>query len=213
MSHEPRVEPPYLPVGPRKAPWLAGATLGICLIVSLGVLAFPFSRQPPATKLDGTQVKTLASAPLRLAVSKENPPAPTPKHQASLNLESLSGVREVDLASDYMSLTKVQIALKAAEISEANKNSKDAFVRSLMKERSDLAGLPFLLGEDCALDPKASRGLAATSRMVRGTLSEAMRTERRRRNPQSSGQSVDDTQGSEAAAAAEFWSSAKEWYG
>jgi HEAT repeat protein len=130
-----------------------------------------------------------------------------------LHLESLSGVREVDLEPNYMSLTKVQIASKAAEISKANKNSNDAFIRSLMKERSDLAGLPFLLGKDCALEPEASRGLAATSRMVRGTLAEAMAPGRRQRNPQSAGQSVDDTQRSEAAAAAGFWSSAKEWYG
>jgi hypothetical protein len=160
-------------------------------------------------------VKADSKAPSSVAVSKaDRPPAPAPnaRRQASLLLESmLMSVPEVDFDRDYMSLSKDKIARKATEISKANKDDKDAFIKNLIKERKDLAGLPFLLGKDCALDSKAAQNLSGTSLAVRRTLAESSLSARPR--TQSPGKSMDDDSSAfEAVAAAQFWSIAQKWH-
>jgi HEAT repeats len=48
-----------------------------------------------------------------------------------------------------------------------NRNAEDGFVRHLMKERSDLAGLPFLLGGSCRLDAQMTNLFRQASITVR----------------------------------------------
>jgi hypothetical protein len=82
-------------------------------------------------------------------------------------------VPEVDLDTKYLKRTKGDIEKKAKEIAEATKKDKDAFVRKLMKERDDLAGMPFLLGKDCLLDKDQTRTLARRSLALRQALAAA----------------------------------------
>jgi hypothetical protein len=85
----------------------------------------------------------------------------------------LRTVPQVDLDADYLTKSKDQIAKRAKEIVAANKNGKDAFVRKLIKERDDLAGMPFLLGKDCALTGKEPLTLAVTSLQIRSAIAQA----------------------------------------
>ena len=48
----------------------------------------------------------------------------------------------------------------AKAIAEENKSNPEAYLRRLSKERSDLQGLPFLMGKDCTLPAGQSKNLA-----------------------------------------------------
>src|SRR5262249_59022489 len=82
----------------------------------------------------------------------------------------LSAVPEVDLDPDYLKWTKEKVAARAKEILAENKEEKDKFIRNLKAKRDDLAGLPFLLGKDCAIADKEARSLAEASLQVRSNL-------------------------------------------
>ena len=91
-----------------------------------------------------------------------------------VDLESLlRDVPEVDLDPHYLKRSKSQVAENGLEIAKQNKTNKDAFVKKLMKERQDLAGLPFLLGKDCSMSPKEAQVLAMWSLGVRAALAKA----------------------------------------
>lgn len=87
--------------------------------------------------------------------------------------EQLASVPQVDLDPDYMKRSKAHLQEFAKLIGEKTKKDRDAFVRGLMKERPDLAGLPFLLGKDCQLSVSDARQLEMSSTNVRRSLSQA----------------------------------------
>ncbi len=87
----------------------------------------------------------------------------------------LTQVPEVDLYGDYAAKSKAQLAAAASDIARQNADGHDAFVRTLIKERGDLAGLPFMMGKDCTLSIDQARVLAEASSRTRAALSEAPR--------------------------------------
>jgi len=86
----------------------------------------------------------------------------------------LAQVPEVDLDSEYLKKSKKQIDAFARAIAAENKNQPDAFIRKLMTDRSDLAGMPFLLGKDCGITAELSRELAQNSLLIREALSSSV---------------------------------------
>jgi hypothetical protein len=116
-------------------------------------------------------------------------------------LESwLQQVPEVDLDPDYLKLSKKAIAESALAIAKENKDSKDAHIKRLIRERKDLAGLPFAMGKDCLLENKEAKNLAAASVGVRMRLAASMKP------PQSlSYKQSDHVQAGIESAAKRFW--------
>jgi hypothetical protein len=89
-------------------------------------------------------------------------------------------VPQIDLDPNYLKRTKKQVADKASEIAalnKADKNQTDAFARKLIGERLDLAGMPFLLGKDCALSAQKAKDLARCSLAMRDALATAAQTD------------------------------------
>ena len=91
----------------------------------------------------------------------------------------LRDVPQVDLDPKFEVRSKYDSAKAAKEIIDETKNNQDAFVRRLMKERGDLAGLPFLLGKDCSMSKQESNILALHSLRIRAALSRAIEHEQR----------------------------------
>jgi hypothetical protein len=136
---------------------------------------------PPVAK---AAVKTASAIPPNIAIAKSAAGTTLARHKPKLagpayDIEaSLLSVPEADLDRDYLKRSAKQIAEKAAEIAKENKQSRDAFVKKLMKERTDLAGLPFLLGDDCAIAAEKARDLAEWSLHVREMIAEEKGTPR-----------------------------------
>jgi HEAT repeats len=123
---------------------------------------------PPAPKL-------VAKPPVVVEPTPE--PVPTPAlvvSQAPISAEALEAqlrdIPEADYDPDYLKRSKEDIAKQAKDILAATKNDHDVFVRNLMKDRSDLAGLPFLMGKDCSLDKEKRTALAQHSTEIRRAL-------------------------------------------
>jgi hypothetical protein len=88
--------------------------------------------------------------------------------------ELLRKIPELDLERQA-NKSADEIKERAAAIRAETKTDGGAFIRRLMKERSDLAGLPFLLSSDCTLSSDRARTLALHSLRIRGQLGRAMR--------------------------------------
>lgn len=126
-------------------------------------------------------VKPLDPADAVVAAVKTDPPPEKPFWKLAVAISAgdlekqLRSVPQVDLDPDYMKRTKQQIAAKAKEIAAANLRQNDFFVRKLINDRPDLAGMPFLLGQDCSLSAAQTRELAARSIDIRSALGRASR--------------------------------------
>jgi hypothetical protein len=89
-------------------------------------------------------------------------------------LATLQDVPQVDLDTAYAKKTKKQLAEMAADIAKETKTDKDAFIKKLQKDRADLAGLPFLLGKDCAIDARRAESLQTHSIDIRERLGKSI---------------------------------------
>lgn len=97
-------------------------------------------------------------------------------HSPESHLEDLlREVPQVDLEPEYAKKTKAQLADAAKKIVADAKGDKDAFVTGLKKTRPDLAGMPFLMGDDCQLDKNDARSLATMSLMVRDLMAKSIK--------------------------------------
>jgi hypothetical protein len=72
---------------------------------------------------------------------------------------------------------KERITERIQDILKLTKDDPDAFVRQI-KERSDLSGFPFIMGDACRLPVKAARNLQSSSRSIRRSLDFAKQLER-----------------------------------
>jgi hypothetical protein len=161
---------------------------------------------PPAGKQLPPVEPKVAVAAVKVGAPPEDKPDWRSKYVLSVtSLESqLKRVPEIDLDPDYMKRSKKEIAEHAQKASDANKKKKDAFVRQLVKDRDDLAGLPFLMGDDCVLPSEKSRALAAGSLGIRGLLAEAVSMPRTRSQGRS--ESGSEPADSYDSVSARFWS-------
>src|SRR5262249_7295952 len=57
-----------------------------------------------------------------------------------------------------------------AKINHLNKDKKDRFIETLLAERPDLAGLPFVMGDACRMPVARSRHFARSVGMVHNSL-------------------------------------------
>jgi hypothetical protein len=57
-----------------------------------------------------------------------------------------------------------------AKINQLNKSGQDAFLKELLADRSDLRGLPFVMGQGCRTSPEQSKTLAVAVRRVREAM-------------------------------------------
>jgi hypothetical protein len=65
-----------------------------------------------------------------------------------------------------------QAALTVARINHVNKNDKDAFIKALRDHRSDLAGLPFAMGDACRIHGEYSKQLTHAVNVVRRSMAD-----------------------------------------
>lgn len=135
----------------------------------------PVVMAAPQRSVEPVKVATSSMAAEEAVSIKPKRSAPPSLQTASFEREEylhaeLRFVPEVDFDPDYLKKSKDEIAQTAREIVKVSKDNKDAFPRQLMKERADLAGLPFLLGKDCALDAQQAQALARGSLDIRAAL-------------------------------------------
>jgi hypothetical protein len=83
----------------------------------------------------------------------------------------LSEVPELDL-DDRVTIDKAEIAKKIQDILKQTRKDPDAFIKQI-RDRADLAGLPFLLGEACRLPQQATSDLQRSSLSIRRNLDDA----------------------------------------
>ncbi len=65
-----------------------------------------------------------------------------------------------------------QTALTIARIKHINKKDKDAFIKALRDQRSDLAGLPFAMGDACRIQGEYSKQLTRSVNLVRRSMTD-----------------------------------------
>jgi hypothetical protein len=97
---------------------------------------------------------------------------------------SLLKIPEVDLdrepganktsAGDARVSARERITRQVAKVLELNKANPDAFIRKLKAERSDLAGLPFILDNQCKLERKAAQTLQCSALTLRLLLEQSL---------------------------------------
>jgi hypothetical protein len=74
-----------------------------------------------------------------------------------------------DLAADKV---LEQTALTIARINHLNKNDKDAFIKVLRDQRTDLTGLPFAMGDACRISGERSKQFTQAASLVRRSMTE-----------------------------------------
>ena len=82
----------------------------------------------------------------------------------------LAAMPEADLDPDFTKKSRAQVAALADEINRVSKDRHEAYHRKLIKERPDLAGLPFMMGRACLLNSDESAALFRNSLRMRTTL-------------------------------------------
>jgi hypothetical protein len=150
--------------------------------------AAPIARYKPneyvsrsATKLDGpvftrsaarfSDVKASPFQILRARVKQVGEPAFAPgwldPATRSKESEALARVPEVRFESVT---TKTEMLASFKRVAEKHAKGSDAFVDAVVKERVDLAGLPFLKGNACKSSTAAQQSLAVTANLLRNNL-------------------------------------------
>lgn len=168
---------PAAPVAPRQArePRPPQATLASPKPVTpVGRLR---GSSAPARLIDGK------AKPYREEVRKPEPPPAQPVAfvpwtalpSAEVLQQELLKLPEIILDAGIKPEAKVEeargrIAALARKIADENNKTPDGFVHELRKSRADLAGLPFLLGEDCQLSQSDAVVLAVASAQVREVI-------------------------------------------
>ena len=71
-------------------------------------------------------------------------------------LETEADLAEFDKRNNELHKAREQMALTLAKINYVNKDNRDRFLTLLMESRDDLAGLPFLKGNDCRMSKEVS---------------------------------------------------------
>ncbi len=155
----PRPEvPPFPPGNPLFPGGANGTATGLGPMGSLmppSAVRFTFTIDPK------TPLKELLPTPPQ--VKKPGKPVLT---------EDLQRVPEIDfqtpLARDLNNVEATrQTAHTIAKINFLNKKKTDAFLEALRKERTDLLGLPFAMGDECRIKGERSRQLTQAVRLVR----------------------------------------------
>jgi hypothetical protein len=82
---------------------------------------------------------------------------------------NLFEIKEINLDEPDKVGNKSKIAQRIKNILKLTKDDPDAFVKKI-KDRRDLSGLPFIMGEQCRLPARAASSLQRNSRLVRSTL-------------------------------------------
>jgi hypothetical protein len=127
-----------------------------------------FSLQAEVPKFD---FKIAADTPLK----KLLPAPPSKKTAAPMAAEELSQVPEVEFQAQWAkdrpaNEAMKEIAHQIAKINHVNAKKSDGFMEALRDARSDLAGLPFAMGDACRTKGERSREFAHAVAMVRAAL-------------------------------------------
>jgi hypothetical protein len=116
----------------------------------------------------------------------------------------LRDVPQVDLIANYGNQSKKDLAKAAQQLVALTKDDADAFVRKMQKTRPDLAGLPFLMGNDCKITGGDAINLRTSSLLIRQALSLVNRQTKPKSLPKSTYYSEDLRLQQDHRAAA-FW--------
>ena len=77
---------------------------------------------------------------------------------------------ELETAGVHPAEATKQAAHQLAKINHLNATKTDAFMRTLLESRGDLAGLPFVMGDDCRTDPARSQQFQLAVAHVRAAM-------------------------------------------
>jgi hypothetical protein len=116
-------------------------------------LSFHYDHKAPLTDLLPARPHTAKQQPVRLPAK-------------------LSEVPEVFFAEPFIydnggGTGRIQVAGALAKIKHVNQKKTDAYMELLLSQRSDLAGLPFLLGDACRTKGERRTFFAATTKHIR----------------------------------------------
>jgi hypothetical protein len=130
--------------------------------------------------LDATEVRFVEARRFKFEIAADTPlekllpvAPPIKSITGSLPAEELSQVPEVEFQAP---LTKVSneamkhIAHQIAKVNHVNAKKSDGFMEALREARTDLAGLPFAMGDACRTKGERSRQFAHAVALVRAAL-------------------------------------------
>ncbi|HUR53817.1 MAG TPA: HEAT repeat domain-containing protein [Gemmataceae bacterium] len=177
---QPPQPPSAGPGGPPGGPPTPGGTSGTQLT---GVPGQPQPPQPIPMVPTSHQRFPLAIEPTT-PVGRLMPTPPKPRPMSGpLTTDDLTKVPEaefeVETAGLHPSDAAKQAAHQLAKINHLNKKQTDAFMKALLESRPDLAGLPFVMGDDCRSDPARSQQFQLAVNNVRAALGNPVQFDRR----------------------------------
>ena len=95
--------------------------------------------------------------------------APTPRLPKTLaevpevSLEDPTAAMKPEEAFEYVSHL-------VEKINQVNTSRRDAFVETMTRQRTDMNGLPFVMGDDCRLSPERGQSFLGELNMLRGAM-------------------------------------------
>jgi hypothetical protein len=116
--------------------------------------------EAPVEGAEPPRVEELAPEFLRQAAGLVAAPPRAQGAVVPLAFADLEGAPEVSLQDAVPSSSAGEIASAIAKINSLNEGEPDGFIKSLVRKRVDLAGLPFVLGDACRKTDKESRAFA-----------------------------------------------------
>jgi HEAT repeat protein len=120
-------------------------------------------------------VRVIDIDPTRLVIEKLPIPLKTSQSRPAWNNETLAKVLEVnfgDPETHAPSAPQPQWVDGVTTINLFNTKAKDGFIRSMMENRTDLRGIPFLLGDDCRTKIDLASAFGAFAARIRQKVTE-----------------------------------------
>lgn len=174
-----------------RSKWLLSA-LALAALTSRAAQAQTTTPQSPPFTPTATVPQPVPFAPQQLAgppphqrhtftfdsstpANKLMPTPPKARPMAGpLTSDDLAKVPEVEFELETAGVHPAEAAKQAAhqlaKINHLNAKKTDAFMAALLESRPDLAGLPFVMGDDCRTDPKRGMHFQAAVTTVRTAM-------------------------------------------
>jgi hypothetical protein len=128
----------------------------------------PAAVVPDAKDLQGAEGEVVLDDLLRAPPTGQGRPVALPDDLAQVPEVALHEPLPHNLPPQQ---ARQQLTRLAARMGRLNQQQDDGFLRALLRQRPDLAGLPFLLGGPCRQDRDTARRFVAAVRDVRSALS------------------------------------------
>lgn len=138
--------------------------LGIAIVTSVNPMnaAQPLATARVKVKFD-PKMPMESLVPVRSAAAAATRLPQTLAEVPELSLEDPAEPMKAEEAFEY-------VAHMVEKINHVNTGKTDAFVEALLRQRADLRGLPFVMGDDCRLSPERGQHFLSELTMLRGAM-------------------------------------------